>query len=80
MKALAILAFVGPICVVAFYGIRALSRHQSAPERMNRELVKAIRLLDRAAEADAVMPYMSSDLRADVQRTLARYREREINS
>lgn len=80
MRVLLALAVTVPICLVAAYVIRAqvgVRRRELAPSR---DLVTAVRLLDRAAEADEVMPYMSSDTRDEVRAFLRRYHGREIGT
>lgn len=79
MRALLALAVVVPVCMVAAYVVRSQTwtrRREMAPTH---DLATAVRLLDRAAACDDVMPYMSTEVRDDVRAFLAQYHKMEIS-
>lgn len=80
MRALLALAVVVPVCLVVAYVVKAQTGSERRLNAPTRDLARAVRLLDRAAEADEVMPYMSSETREEVQAFLRQYHGREIGT
>lgn len=78
MKVLLVLAGLVPICLVAWAVIRSQERQSKRLTAPTRDLATAVRLLDRVAEADEMMPYLPSETRVELQEFLNLYHAREI--
>jgi hypothetical protein len=78
VRALVVLAFMVPVVACVWLGVRAYGRRTELSTQPSRDLAQAIRLLDKAMACDDVMPYMSSDVRAEIRAVLDRYRGREL--
>lgn len=78
MKVLLALAMIVPVCLLVAFAVRTQARSERRVQQPVHDLATAVRLLDRASEADEVMPYMPSDTREEVRAFLRRYHGREI--